>query len=250
MRRRVVQVAKKGGSRKLKRLAAPRTYKIPRKIFKWAVKTMPGPHPADSSIPVAVLLRDVLGVAKNLREVKYILRRGYFKIDGKVIREYKYPVGLMDVIELVPTKEFYRIMPDTVGYLKPKKITGDETRIKPLRIKNKVMVKGAKIQLTTHDGRNFLVDGDSELYNLKPGDTILYDFVSRKVIDVFRMEPGNYALVVWGRKRGASGKIVNVWKPHPLKPKMVIIQVDDRTFETVFDYVFPIGREEPAISID
>jgi len=242
-------VAKKGGSRKLKRLAAPRTYKVPRKIFKWAVKTMPGPHPADSSIPVAVLLRDVLGIAKNLREVKYILRKGYFKIDGKIIKEYKYPVGLMDVIELVPTKEFYRILPDTVGYLRPKKISGDEVKLKPLRIKNKVMVKGAKIQLTTHDGRNFLVDKDSELYLLKPGDTILYNYASRKVVDWFKMEPGNYALVVWGRKRGVSGKIVNIWKPHPLKQKMVAIEVDSNIYETIFDYVFPIGKEEPVISL-
>ncbi len=242
-------MAKKGGSRKLKRLAAPRTYKIPRKIFKWAVKTMPGPHPADSSIPVAVLMRDVLGIAKNLREVKYILRRGYFKIDGKIIKEYKYPVGLMDVIELVPTKEFYRILPDTVGYLRPKKISGDEVKLKPLRIKNKVMVKGAKIQLTTHDGRNFLVDKDSELYSLKPGDTILYDYASGKVVDWFRMEPGNYALIVWGRKRGVSGKIVNIWKPHPLKQKMVAIEVDSNIYETIFDYVFPIGKEEPVISL-
>lgn len=242
-------MAKKGGSRKLKRLAAPRTYKIPRKIFKWAVKTMPGPHPADSSIPVAVLLRDMLGIAKNLREVKYILRRGYFKIDGKTIKEYKYPVGLMDVIELVPTKEFYRILPDTVGYLKPKKISGDEVKLKPLRIKNKVMVKGAKIQLTTHDGRNFLVDKDSEIYSLKQGDTILYDYASGEVVDWFRMEPGNYALIVWGRKRGVSGKIVNIWKPHPLKQKMVAIEVDSNIYETIFDYVFPIGKEEPVISL-
>ncbi len=242
-------MAKKGGSRRLKRLAAPRTYKIPRKVFKWAVKTVPGPHPADSSIPVAVLLRDVLGVARNLREVKYILRKGYLKIDGKVIREYRYPVGLMDVVELVPSKEFYRILPDTVGYLKPKKIEGEEVALKPLRIKNKVMVKGAKIQLTTHDGRNFLVEKDSDLYVLKPGDTILYDFVKKVVVDTFRMEKNTYALVVWGRKRGVAGKIVNIWKPHPLKPKNVAIQVDSNIYETIFEYVFPIGRDEPAISI-
>ena len=242
-------MAKKGGSRKLKRLAAPRTYKIPRKIYKWAVRTMPGPHPADSSIPVAVLIRDILGIAKNLREVKYILRKGYFKIDGKVVREYKYPVGLMDVIELVPTKEYYRILPDTVGYLKPKKISGDEVLLKPLRIKNKVMVKGGKIQLTTHDGRNFIVDKENELYSLKPGDTILYKYDSKEVIDWFKMEPGSYALVVWGRKRGVSGKIVNIWKPHPLKQKMVAIEVDSNIYETVFDYVFPIGKEEPVISL-
>lgn len=242
-------MAKKGGSRKLKRLAAPRTYKIPRKIYKWTVRTMPGPHPADSSIPVAVLLRDILGIAKNLREVKYILRKGYLKIDGKVIKEYKYPVGLMDVIELVPTKEYYRILPDTVGYLKPKKISGDEVSLKPLRIKNKVMVKGSKIQLTTHDGRNFIINKDSELYVLKPGDTILYKYVSREVVDWFRMEPGTYALVVWGRKRGVLGKIVNIWKPHPLRKKMVTLEVDSNIYETVFDYVFLIGKEEPAISL-
>lgn len=243
-------MAKKGGSKKLKRLAAPRTYKIPRKIYKWSVKTMPGPHPAEQSIPVAVLLRDVLGIVKNLREVKYVLRRGYLKLDGTIIREYRYPVGLMDVIELVPTNEFYRILPDTVGYLRPKKISGDEVVLKPLRIKNKIMIKGSNIQLTTHDGRNFVVSKDSELYSLKPGDTILFKYDSKEIIGWFRMEPGTYALIVWGRKRGVSGKIVNIWKPHPLKQKMVAIEIDSNVlYETVFDYVFPVGKEEPVISI-
>jgi|Deesub1362A_J573_1020465.scaffolds.fasta_scaffold00001_89 small subunit ribosomal protein S4e len=243
-------MTKRGGSTRLKRLAAPITYKVPRKHFKWVVRTVPGPHPMDMSIPLAVLLRDVLGVARNMREVKYMLRKGYVKIDGKYVREYRFPIGLMDVVELVPTKEFYRILPGTTSPLAPYKIEKKkESSLKPLLIKNKVMVKGGNLQFTTHDGRNFLFTPKDKKSVLKPGDVFIYDFKSKKIRDVIRFEPGVYALVYWGSKRGVVGKITEVRKVHPLKPKVVSLEVDGEVIETIFKYVFPIGKEAPVISV-
>ena len=243
-------VTKKGGSKRLKRIAAPVTYKIPRKRFKWVIKPIPGPHPADNSIPIGVLIRDILRIANDLREVKYILRQGYVEVDGKKIKTYKYPVGLMDVIHLVPSDIYYRIVPDKISYLKPLKIIDEkEKNIKPLLIKNKVMVKGGYIQLTSHDGRNFRLENDNEYSKLKPGDTLIYDFREGRLEGYIRFEKGNLAVIYWGSKRGMIGKIVETRKPHPLKPRIAILDVEGKHVETVFEYVFPIGIDYPIVSL-
>lgn len=243
-------MTRRGGKTRLKRLAAPVTYKVPRKHFKWVVRAIPGPHPRDMSIPLGILLRDIFSIARNMREVKYMLRKSYVMVDGKYVREYRYPIGLMDVIELVPTGEFYRILPGSTNPLEPFSIKRKKERfIKPLLIKNKVMVKNGNLQFTTHDGRNFLFSKREKTSSLKPGDVLIYNFKSGKVRSFIRFEPGVYALVFWGSKRGIVGRIKEVRKVHPLKPKVVSLEVDGETVETVFRYVFPIGAESPVISV-
>ncbi len=244
-------MARKGGRTKLKRLAAPITYRVPRKTGKWVIKASPGPHPSWRSIPIGVLLRDVLGVAKTLREVKYMLRKGYVLVDARPITTYKFPVGLMDVIELTPTNEVYRILPAKKHLIYPYKVEdGGDKNIKPLRIERKTMIKGGVLQFTTHDGRNFLIKPNDELAKLKPGDTLVYDLVEKKIIDSVRLEENVLALITGGSKIATIGKVLEIRKPDPLKPRLVRLHTDVYgEFETIFDYVFPIGREKSVIKL-
>ena len=243
-------MGKKGGPKHLKRLSAPITYKIPRKTGRWAIKTSPGPHPADRSMPIAVLIRDVFGIATNLREVKYILRKGYVRIDGKIIRDYSYPVGLMDVIELVPEKKFYRMLPDKISLIYPYEVKNDEERyIKPLRIKRKTIVKNGNIQITTHDGRNFLFRQGSSYSSLKPGDTLVYRYDSSELDGFLKFEKGSIGLITRGSRIGRTGIVVDISKPHPLRPRVVKLESGNEIFETIFDYVFIVGKEKPIIGL-
>lgn len=243
-------MAKRGGKNRLKRLAAPLTYKLPRKYYKWVINVVPGPHSRDMAVPVGVFLRDILGIAKNLREVKYILRKGYVKVDHKNVIDYKYPIGLMDIVELVVTRRFFRILPGKSSPLEPHEITGkNEYYIKPLLVKNKVMISGGRIQLTSHDGRNFVLDTEDKLSLIKPGDTIIYDFKKRRIKDYIRFERNTLALVYWGSKRGFVGRVREIRKPNPLKPKVVTLEADGEVIETTFKYVFPIGIETPVIDL-
>jgi len=238
-----------GGSRHLKRLAAPVTFRIPRKGFKFAPKTIPGPHPMEDSVPAQIMLEYILNIAKTAREAKYILRKGYFKVDGKPIKEHRFPIGLMDVIELVPTREFFRVVPSRRYFIDLVKIDAEEAKIKPCRIKRKTMVKGGLIQMTAHDGRNFLFKPDEELAKLKPGDVLVYNLEEKSVADTIRFEKGNLGLIVKGSRMGCVGVIQEVVKPHPLRPRMARLLVDGETVETLFDYVFPIGRDKPVIRL-
>ena len=50
-------MTKKGGSKHLKRLPAPVNWPIHRKEFRWVVKSRPGPHPLDRSLPLLLVVR-------------------------------------------------------------------------------------------------------------------------------------------------------------------------------------------------
>ena len=57
-------------SKHLKRLAAPRTVRLHRKEKTWTIKSSPGPHLLDKSIPLGLIIRDYLGLCDTYRAAK------------------------------------------------------------------------------------------------------------------------------------------------------------------------------------
>ncbi len=104
-------------SKHIKRLASPTTWKQPRKSFTWSVKASPGPHSVDSSIPLMVIIRDVLHLADTSKEARNIITRGLVKVDEKIVKDYKRPVGFMDTISIDEAKIFKRVLLDKSGTL-------------------------------------------------------------------------------------------------------------------------------------
>ena len=49
-------MSNKGGRKHLKKLATLRVRKIQRKDTVWSYKASPGPHPAEKSVPLAILI--------------------------------------------------------------------------------------------------------------------------------------------------------------------------------------------------
>ena len=58
----------------IKRLVMPRSWPLPRKSSIWVQKPNPGGHSIEHCMPLALVLRDVIGVAHTRREAKRILR--------------------------------------------------------------------------------------------------------------------------------------------------------------------------------
>ena len=118
-------------------------------------------------MPLNIIIRDVIGLAKTTREVKRILHLGLVKVDGRVVKDTRRGVGLMDVLTL--GEENFRCVLDTNGRLRYRTISADEAGWKVCRIEGKSTVKGGKTQIHLHDGRNILVDDASEH---KTGDSV------------------------------------------------------------------------------
>ncbi|MGC8816568.1 MAG: 30S ribosomal protein S4e [Candidatus Hadarchaeum sp.] len=238
-------MAKKGSSRHLKRYAAPRTLKLPRKSAVWTMKPAPGPHPADRAIPLRVLLRDYLAVARTAREADGAISRGEVLVDGKVRRASGFPVGFMDVVHLPALDACYRILLDHLGRLIPVKIVPSEASFKLCKIIRKQYVKGKKIQLTFHDGRNVVGD----FLDYKIGDVVKISLPEQKVLERLPFKVGSIAMVTGGSNVSKVGKIAEIKTIFGPQPNIVTLENDGVTFQAPEHYIFVLGREKPAISL-
>ena len=103
-------MTKHGGNKTLKRLNTPNFMQIKRKHGKFFINPSPGPHPKRFSLSLLHVVRDLLKIVNSYRDAKKLIGLGYFKVDGKVVKDRAYPVGLMDVISVEKIKKHYRIM--------------------------------------------------------------------------------------------------------------------------------------------
>jgi len=244
-----------GGSRHLKSLAAPEFWPILRKEYKWTVKPSPGPHPLERCLPLLVLVRDIFRYAKTGKEARRLIGEGHFKVDGRVVRNYKFSVGLMDVIEITGVSEAYRILPTPVKVLWPHKIPREEAGFKPCQIINKTTIKGGHIQLNLHDGRNVIVkvadprNPVEDIYETL--GTVVISLRDNTIVNYIPLKEEVIAIVYGGRNVGRVGRIVEII-PSALKRRKYIVTLEDsagRRFQTSLEYVFPIGIDKPVITL-
>lgn len=217
----------------LKRYSIPKFWKSGRKEGKFTVKPVPGPHTQGKCIPAAVLLRNVLGIAENAREAGDVLKNGGLLVDKKAVKEARFPVGFMDVVEIPASKKCYRVSVDTRGLVLEDAQAKDSGR-KLCRIQSKKTVKGGKFQLNLHDGRNILTDKKS----FRPNDSVLIELPSQKILKHFQFEKNQPAMVMYGRNMGVRGKIKSVYDRKTLtETNRVVLDTGKGEMETVKDYV-------------
>jgi len=225
---------------RLKRFAAPRFWPIDRKIKQFVIAPRPGPHPKSRSMPLGIVLRDILHYAQTVKELKEILNKNIIRVDWRVRRDHRFPVGLMDVISI--GDEYYRILPSKkVLYLK--RIDKEEARIKLSMVRNKACLKG-KIQLNLHDGKNILVEKD----DYKTGDVLVLDF-EKGIKEILKLEKGATALITGGRNIGSVGKIEKIIITKSPQPNQISLILADKKVTIPKDYVFVVGREKPVIGL-
>lgn len=96
-----------------------------------APKPSAGPHKTRESIPLSLIVRNKLRLALNTRETKMVInaKEGNIAIDGKVRKNLKYPVGVMDVISLVKSGQNYRCLYDVKGRFCLQKIAPSEAEV-------------------------------------------------------------------------------------------------------------------------
>lgn len=247
-------MGKKGGSRHLKRMPAPRFWRIRTKEFQWTVKPRAGPHPIGLCIPLAVILRDYIGLARTAREVRLLLSQGKVKVDGRFRRDEKYPVGLMDIVEIAGAKEAFRVVPVEGKGLTLVETPKEETGFKLCKIQDKSTVAHGYLQINLHDGRNLLVkvqnpnNPTEDVYST--GASLQIEIPSQKILRQMKMAEGAYAIVTRGRNLGRHGRISNIIPRSATRPAIVEIR-DGKggTFRTISDYVFIVGEESPTVKL-
>jgi small subunit ribosomal protein S4e len=218
------------------------SWPISRKTHAWVAKTSPGPHSAAESMPLLMVIRDMLKLVDNAREAKRALYEGKVLVDGKAQKDYKLPVGIFDVISVPAKGEQYRILKDEKGMFYLSLLEPGAVR-KLARIENKTFINGKKQQLNLSDGSNKLAEGD---FNV--GDSLVLSIPDKQIEEKIGFEVGNLAMVVGGSHSGQTGKIKEIITVKSSQPNRVIISGDEE-FETIKDYVYMIGKDQPVIKL-
>ncbi|MGP3702757.1 MAG: 30S ribosomal protein S4e [Candidatus Bathyarchaeota archaeon] len=243
----------KGGSSHIKRLVAPSFWPIHRKEKVWTVKPSPGPHSISESIPLLVIVRDLLSLAKTAREASIIISGGKIKVDGRVRKDRKFPVGLMDVVEIPDIGKSFRVVPDSHNFLALVEVSGEEKNFKLCRIEGKVTVKGGKTQLNLHDGKNVVLDGEEAKKGWKVLDVLKIGFPDYKIVlQHLPLKEGMYAVITGGRNIGKHGVIKMIEKTEHKARKYRSITIEDTNggqWQTIPEYVFVVGEEKPLVSL-
>lgn len=229
-------MAKRGGTRHQKRVAAPKAILIHgRKEAVWLLHASPGPHSTHAAVTLGVLLRDILGVAKTLRESKKILSQRAVFVDGRVRTNPRFPVGLMDVVEFPTAAQAYRIVVDHHGRLVPKSIPSGEKNHKLVRVINKYVVRNGQSALALHDGKTIRGEGKVHV-----GDSIRIQLPDPKLQEVIPLAPGTSCLVREGKHAGTIAQLKELIRRKEGKEKEARLVHGKEEFITVAKYLVAV----------
>lgn len=186
----------------LKRINSNKLWSIPRKGTKYVAVAS---HNNKDSVPLITVMRDILKIVKNQKELKKCLNEKAIQINFRNIIEPNYPVGLFDIVTLVHPKKNYKSILSANKKMIFEEIPENEAEKKIFKIIGKKILPGKKIQLNLSQGRNILSKEKAET-----GDSILLNLKDNKIIKIIPLEKGKEVFVIKGKHAGLKGKINDI----------------------------------------
>lgn len=240
-------MGRKGQSSGLKRKPAPSFWPIHRKEYTWVVKPTSGPHSLEKCLPLALVLRDTLGLAKTRKEAKTAVSQRKVYVDGRIRAKDDFPVGLMDMISIPDTGQNFCVLPSYKGLIL-KEVSNQDAKFKLCRIENKTVAKAGQVQLHLHDGSNILIkiadtkNPIEDVYDTL--DTVKVSLPEKQILDHIQMKEKGYGIVTGGKNVGKHGKVVEIEKAEGKKRRNSLVTIEDEKgnrFQTTLNFVFAIG---------
>lgn len=183
----------------LKRQESPKKWPIAKKGTTYVVK--PGFN-SKEGIPILIILRDLLKIAQNRKEVKKAINERNILLNGKEVSNEKNSACLFDILTIVPSKQNYRIELTPNGKFIIKDIKENEAGKKISKVVNKKILKGKKIQLNLSDGKNFLSD-----LSCKMQDSVLINLTKGEIEKCIPLKENSKTIVIGGKHSGKQGVI-------------------------------------------
>jgi len=173
-------------------------------------------------------------------------KEGLIKVDGKVRRDHRFPLGQMDVVTIEKTNEHFRILHDVKGRFQPHRIDAKEASFKLCKVTQKVIGKSKVPHIVTHDGRTIRFPHP----DIQINDSVKYDFKTKSISGVIKFQPGATVTLIGGNNIGRIGNLQSLEK-HPGSFEIAHVKdVNGQTFSTRLSNIIVIGDgKTPAISI-
>jgi len=233
-----------------KRLAAPISYPIARKPFKFTFHGDGGAHSIKIGIPLGLIIRDHLKLVRNLKELKNILNKKQVFVDGKPITSPRRIVGPNDILSIPSINAYYRLTP-WVGRRKIKvlPIEEKESHWKLSVITNIRTIRGKKTQLNLNDGRNILIKPDESPDKYSTKGTLKIELPSQKIIDFYPFELNSPLLIVKGTNTGLSGNLQYLEKRIGKNRSIAIVESGEDRIITAMENIIIIGKDKSEIPV-
>jgi len=168
------------------------------------------------------------------------------KVDNKVRRDHRFPLGLMDVVTIDKTGENFRILYDIKGRYQAVRIEKKEASLKLCKVIRKSLGKNKVPYIVTHDGRTIRYPHP----DIKQNDSVKLNLESGEVDGVIKFENGASVFVKGGNNIGRVGVLSSI-EAH--QGSYDIAHVKDslgRAFATRKDNIFVIGEgKNPVITL-
>jgi small subunit ribosomal protein S4e len=241
-------MAKRGVYKHLKRIHAPKSWMLSKVGGIWATKPSQGPHKLRECIPLNLLLRTKLRLALNGKEAKLICKskEGNISIDGKVRTDFKYPVGIMDIVTVNKTNSNYRVNFDVKGRWRLVKISKEEAKYKLCKVTRRSMGPKKIPFITTSDGRTLRYPHP----DIKEHDSIKIDLTKNEIIEHYKYKIGAQVLIIGGNNIGRAGQIEKIEK-HPGSYEIVYIKdTTGKVFSTRLTNIFITGDQKSEIPVE
>ena len=223
----------------LKALAAPVTWPVKRKGVKFILRPSPGKK-FEFAMPLALVFKTLLKYCKTMKEVKSILQDKDVLVGGTRTKEPKFLLGLLDVLSLPVSGEYYRMLISKSRKLYLAPIKKEESAFKVSKIVGKTTLKGKLVQLNMDDGRNLLVKEDK----YKVQDSLLLELPGQKIKSHYPMEHGAHVYIISGSHVGEQGKVQSVNKG------LVKIKSKDSEFETPKESIIVVGKDKIEMTLE
>ncbi|ELA42857.1 uncharacterized protein VICG_00172 [Vittaforma corneae ATCC 50505] len=217
-----------------------------KKVEKYAIRPLPGPHSKELSIPLKYVIARFLRVANTAKEVDYIASSRMIAVNGKEITSIKFPVGLFDVVTILKTNQHFRLYFNANRKFKLHKISSDEAKVRISKVVSKYT--NDSIPMThTKDGYNFKFADPS----IKINDTVKIDIATNRIVGHLPFEAGKIGYVFSGPNAGRIGTIKYIDRSPDGKEIAFLQDPREKPFSVSMDKVMVIGESNSLlISMD
>ena len=186
----------------LKRQEVPKSWPIHRKGTAYVVRANSN---MNNGIPILVVLRDILGIAQNRKEVKKDIYDKLILVNTKPVRDDKNRVVLFDTITIIPSKKNYVVGLNERGKFTLREIKESESLKKVAKVVDKKTLNEKKRQLNLSDGRNYISDMKCNI-----GDSIVINLKDKKTERCLELKEKAKAIIFAGKHSGTEGTIEKI----------------------------------------
>jgi small subunit ribosomal protein S4e len=214
----------------------------------YATRPSAGPHKLRECIPLSVLLQHRLKYAMTRDESRKITndKEGLIKVDGKIRRNFRFPLGIMDVVSIDKTNEHFRILYDVKGRFIPHRVEAKEAGFKLCKVVSKKIGKNKIPYIVTHDGRTVRFPHP----DIEINDSVKFNLATKQIDGVIKFVNGGSVILTAGNNQGRIGTITSIEKHIGSYDIGYVRDSNGHSFSTRIGNLFIIGDgKTPAISL-